>query len=66
MNVTVEVGKTFLVDGPASVTLVSGKTEVFGYDLKAMGKVVIRDGKRMPFAVKEKATFEVSWRKRKH
>jgi polynucleotide 5'-hydroxyl-kinase GRC3/NOL9 len=60
MNVTVEAGKTFLVDGPASVTLVSGKTEVFGYDLKAMGKVVIRDGKRMPFAVKEKATFEVS------
>ena len=60
MNVTVEAGKTFLVDGPASVTLVSGNAEVFGYNLKTMGKVVIRDGKRMPFAVKEKATFEVS------
>ncbi len=60
MKITVEAGKTLLVDGPASVTLVSGKAEVFGYDLKHMGKVVIRDGKRMPFAVEEDATFEVS------
>ncbi|MGQ9538042.1 MAG: Clp1/GlmU family protein [Candidatus Bathycorpusculaceae bacterium] len=60
MKITVEAGKTLLVDGPASVTLVSGKTEVFGYALKHMGKVVIRDGKRMPFAVEENAIFEVS------
>lgn len=60
MKITVEAGKTILVDGPASVTLVSGKTEVFGYALRHMGKVVIRDGKRMPFAVEENATFEVS------
>lgn len=60
MNITVEAGKTLLVDGPASVTLVSGKAEVFGHVLKQMGKVVIRDGKRMPFAVKENTAFEVS------
>lgn len=60
MKVTVDAGKTLLVDGPASVTLVSGGAEVFGYSLRQMGKVVIRDGKRMPFAVKEKATFDIS------
>ncbi|MEM0357662.1 MAG: Clp1/GlmU family protein [Candidatus Bathyarchaeia archaeon] len=60
MRITVDAGKTLLVDGPASVTLVSGIAEVFGYALRQMGKVVIRDGKRMPFAVKEKATFDVS------
>ena len=60
MNITVEGEKTLLVDGPASVTLVSGKVEVFGSMLRNMGKVVIRDGKRMPFAVLETATFAVS------
>lgn len=60
MNVNIDAGKTLLVDGPASVTLVSGKAEVFGHVLKQTGKVVIRDGKRMPFAVKESAVFEVS------
>lgn len=60
MKITVDSGKTLLVDGPASVTLVSGAAEVFGYALRQTGKVVIRDGKRMPFAVKEKATFDVS------
>jgi len=60
VNITVEGEKTLLVDGPASVTLVSGKVEVFGSMLRNMGKVVIRDGKRMPFAVLETATFAVS------
>ncbi|MEM3565894.1 MAG: Clp1/GlmU family protein [Candidatus Bathyarchaeia archaeon] len=60
MDINVAVGKTLLVDGPASVTLVSGKAEVFGYTLRNMEKVVIRDGKRMPFYVKEPATFNIS------
>jgi polynucleotide 5'-hydroxyl-kinase GRC3/NOL9 len=60
MDVNVADGKTLLLDGPASVTLVSGKAEVFGYAMRNMEKVVIRDGKRMPFFVKEKATFNVS------
>ena len=60
MDINVAVGKTLLVDGPASVTLVSGKAEVFGYTLRNMEKVVIRDGKRMPFFVKEPATFNVA------
>ncbi|MEM3578719.1 MAG: Clp1/GlmU family protein [Candidatus Bathyarchaeia archaeon] len=60
MKLNVDAGKTLLVDGPASVTLVSGGVEVFGYPLRQMSKVVIRDGKRMPFAVREKATFDIS------
>jgi polynucleotide 5'-hydroxyl-kinase GRC3/NOL9 len=60
MDVNVADGKTLLVDGPASVTLVSGRVEVFGYTMRNMEKVVIRDGKRMPFFVREKATFNIS------
>ncbi|MDH5375190.1 MAG: Clp1/GlmU family protein, partial [Candidatus Bathyarchaeota archaeon] len=60
MNRTVESGKTLLVDGPASVTAVSGKVEVFGSVLRNTRKVVIREGKRLPFAVKETAMFDIS------
>jgi polynucleotide 5'-hydroxyl-kinase GRC3/NOL9 len=60
MNQTVERGKTLLVDGPASVTLISGKAEVFGSSVNVAHKVVIREGKRLPFAVMEKAAFDVS------
>lgn len=60
MNITVESEKTLLVDGPASVTLVSGKVEVFGSRLENMGKVIIRDGKRIPFIILKTATFAVS------
>lgn len=59
MNRTVEKGKTLLVDGPASVAVVSGKTEVFGFQVRDAGKIVIREGKRLPFAVLEKADFDI-------
>jgi polynucleotide 5'-hydroxyl-kinase GRC3/NOL9 len=60
MNQTVEKDNTFLIDGPASVLVVSGKVEVFGFSLKYARKVVIREGKRLPFFVDEKANFDVS------
>jgi polynucleotide 5'-hydroxyl-kinase GRC3/NOL9 len=60
MNQTVEKGKTLLIDGPASVTLMSGKVEVFGSLVNVANKVVIREGKRLPFAVDEKATLDIS------
>jgi polynucleotide 5'-hydroxyl-kinase GRC3/NOL9 len=60
MNQTVEKGKTLLVDGPASVTLMSGKAEVFGSSVNMNHKVVIREGKRLPFAVVENAAFDIS------
>ncbi len=60
MNLTVEKGKTLLVDGPASVIVTSGKVEVFGSIVGNTSKVVIRESKRLPFAVEEKATFDIS------
>jgi polynucleotide 5'-hydroxyl-kinase GRC3/NOL9 len=60
MNKIVEKGKTLLVDGPASVTVVSGVAEVFGSTVESKGKVVIREGKRLPFTAKETANLEIS------
>lgn len=60
MNRTVNKGTTLLVDGPASVIVNSGKVEVFGLKPNVTGKVVIREGKRLPFAVHETASFEIS------
>jgi len=61
MNRTVEKGKTLLVDGPASVAIASGKAEVFGSVIGNAGKVVIREGKRLPFTVEENAIFDISF-----
>ena len=60
MQQTVESNRTLLVDGPASVKVVSGKAEVFSYPVKKDKKVVVREGKRLPFFVVEKAVFEIS------
>jgi polynucleotide 5'-hydroxyl-kinase GRC3/NOL9 len=59
MNRTVERAKTLLVDGPASVSVVSGRVEVFGFSVKDASRIVIREGKRLPFAVLEAANFHV-------
>lgn len=53
----IERGKTLLIDGPASVTVTSGRVEVFGFATGSANKIVIREGKRLPFLVEEKATF---------
>ena len=60
MQHTVESNNTMLVDGPASVRLVSGKAEVFSYPMKESQRVLIREGKRLPFFIMEKAVFDVS------
>jgi polynucleotide 5'-hydroxyl-kinase GRC3/NOL9 len=60
VNQTVESGKTLLVDGPASVRVVSGKVEVLGFAVKHAGRIVVREGKRLPFFVAETASFDVS------
>ena len=60
MKRTVERGKTLLVDGPASATLVSGRAEVFGFTFAEQRKIVIREGKRLPFHVLQIAQFELS------
>lgn len=49
-----------LVDGPASARLVSGKAEVLGCPMKESQRVLVREGKRLPFFIVEKAVFDVS------
>jgi polynucleotide 5'-hydroxyl-kinase GRC3/NOL9 len=49
-----------LVDGPASVRLVCGKAEVFGYPMKEFQRVLVLEGKRLPFFIAEKSTFDIS------
>jgi polynucleotide 5'-hydroxyl-kinase GRC3/NOL9 len=61
MKQTVQKGKTLLVDGPASVTVTSGSVEVLGSEVGKTSKIVIREGKRLPFVVEETATFEISF-----
>jgi len=56
----VDKGKTLLVDGPASVIIISGEVEVLGAPLKTGLKVVIREGKRIPLEIKEKAEFDLA------
>jgi polynucleotide 5'-hydroxyl-kinase GRC3/NOL9 len=56
---TVKKGTTLLVDGPASVTVTSGRVEAFGSIISGASKVVVREGKRLPFAVEETAAFEI-------
>jgi polynucleotide 5'-hydroxyl-kinase GRC3/NOL9 len=48
------------VDGPASVLVVSGRVEVFGFSVKDASRIVIREGKRLPFAVLETTNFDIS------
>jgi len=60
MKRTVEKGKTLLVDGPASASLLSGAAEVLGAPIKTGTKIIIRDGKRVPFAITERAEFDLA------
>jgi polynucleotide 5'-hydroxyl-kinase GRC3/NOL9 len=57
---TVESNNTIILDGPASLLLVSGKVEVFGSQIKEMKRILVREGKRLPFFVREKAVFDIS------
>jgi len=52
-------GKTLLVDGPASVSLLSGKISVLGAPLHISEKLVVREGKRLPLWIRTRATFEL-------
>ena len=59
MKVEVEAGKTLLVDGPASVDVLSGKVEVLAAPVKKGKRIVVRHGKRLPFEAKSNASFEI-------
>jgi len=59
MKHRISKGKTLLVDGPASVELISGEAEILGATFKKGDKIVIRDGKRVPFEVKKDSAFDL-------
>lgn len=59
MKHAVEKGKTLLVDGPSSVTVLSGEARVLGAPLKIGERFVIREGKRIPFEVVKKSMFDL-------
>ena len=60
MKRVVDKGKTLLVDGPASVNVLSGEVEVLGAPIRTGVRMVIREGKRIPFEVKAKAEFDLT------
>ena len=59
MKRTVEKDKTLLVDGPASVEVLSGKTSVLGATIKIGEKLIIREGKRIPFEINKRTVFDL-------
>ncbi|MEM4733727.1 MAG: Clp1/GlmU family protein [Candidatus Bathyarchaeia archaeon] len=60
LNKIIGHGKTLLVGGPAAVSVISGKAEVLGFSVNDKQRVVIREGRQLPFFIKEKAIFEIS------
>jgi len=59
MKHVIDEGKTLLVDGPASVSILSGKVSVLGAPLQISEKLVVREGKRLPLWVRKRATLEL-------
>ena len=59
MKRIIDEGKILLVDGPASVSLLSGKLSVLGAPLRSGERLVVREGKRLPLWVKKSVTVEL-------
>jgi polynucleotide 5'-hydroxyl-kinase GRC3/NOL9 len=59
MKHIIDEGKTLLVDGPASVRLLSGKISVLGAPLRISEKLVVREGKRLPLWVRKRVSLEL-------
>jgi len=59
MKYVIDEGKTLLVDGPASVSLLSGNVNVLGAPLQIEENLVVRQGKRLPLWIKKTATLEI-------
>jgi len=59
MKHIIDEGKTLLVDGPASVSLLSGKISVLGAPIHISERLVVREGKRLPLWVKKRVTLDL-------
>lgn len=54
-----EKGKSLLVSGPASVTLLKGKASVLGAALPTGSRVIVRMGRALPFETSRDCLFDV-------
>jgi polynucleotide 5'-hydroxyl-kinase GRC3/NOL9 len=59
MKHDIDEGKTLLVDGPASVSLLSGEISVLGAPLQLEENMIVREGKRLPLWARIKSTVEL-------
>ncbi len=59
MKRTIDKGKALLVDGPASVSLISGRASVLGAPLQKEENLVVREGKRLPLWAKKRVNVEL-------
>ena len=59
MKHVVDKGKTLLIDGPASVVLLSGEVDILGAALQIEERLVVRQGKRLPLLLKRISALEV-------
>lgn len=59
MRRALDEGRTLLVGGSASVTLLKGKAKAIGANLSPKERVVIRRGKTVPFETTTNSVFEV-------
>ena len=57
-RVEVEAGKTLVVNGPASISLIEGKASILGYNMSPKRLIVVRSWRSRPVYVEEDSTFE--------
>ncbi len=60
MKHVVKEGKTLLIDGPASLTLLKGDVRVLGAAIRAGEKIIVREGKRVPIEVSKKTVLDLT------
>jgi len=60
MVLALEKEKTLLIDGPARVRVLSGKTSVLGAPIEPGQEIVVRKGKRMPFEALQGSKIELT------
>ncbi len=56
---TLQRGRSLIIDGPASVDLVSGEAACLGAPLQPQGDVTVKEEKRMPVETQTRATINV-------
>ena len=59
MKHDMDEGKTLLVDGPASISLLSGEISVLGAPLQLEENLIVREGKRLPLWARIKSAVEL-------